>query len=197
VSGPSAVVGEMALGDHICSMHTSVDRRDEVLVPFLREGLAAGHKCVAAVTDPDPGGLQGRLGGRGEVARWLMSGQLQLLGVADHVMSPETSSVTAMVEFWERAQSSVSASGGFESVRVAAEAGWWLPQVSGIPEVLQFESILNVLLQRHSAATLCMYDVRDLDGALMIDLVSTHPKVVVDGVWVSNPAYLPPRGMSR
>ena len=57
-------------------------------------------------------------------------------------------------------------------------------------------AILNLLLQRHSAATLCMYDVRDLDGALMIDLVSTHPRVAVDGVWVSNPAYLPPRHIS-
>lgn len=196
MSRPSAVVGKMALGDHICSMHTSVDRRDEVLVPFLRDGLAAGHKCVAALTDPDSSDLQRRMGGRSEVARWLLSGQLQLLGVADHVMSPETSSVTAMVEFWESAQSSVANSGAYESVRVAAEASWWLPQVSSIPQVLQFESVLNLLLQRHSAATLCMYDVRDLDGALMIDLVSTHPKVAVDGVWVSNPAYLPPRHIS-
>lgn len=186
----------MASGDHICSMHTSVDRRDEVLVPFLRDGLAAGHKCVAAVTDPDLRGLQERLGGRGEVARWLMSGQLELLGVADRVMTPETSSVAAMVEFWKSAQSPVTGSGGYECVRVAAEAGWWLPQVASIPQVLQFESILNLLLERHAAATLCMYDVRDLDGPLIIDLVSTHPKVVVDGVWVSNPAYLPPRRTS-
>jgi MEDS: MEthanogen/methylotroph, DcmR Sensory domain len=186
------VAGEMALGDHICSMHTSVGRRDEVFVPFLRDGLAAGHKCVAAVTDPDIRHLQERLGGRGELARWLVSGQLQLLGVADRVMSPETSSVSAMVDFWESAQSAVAGAEGYEGVRVAAEAGWWLPQVSGIPQVLQFESILNLLVERHSAATLCMYDVRDLDGALMVDLVSTHPKVVVDGVWVNNPAYLPP-----
>lgn len=194
MSRPSALAGDMVLGDHVCSMHTAVGRRDEVLVPFVRDGLVARHKCVVALSDADFRALQESLGGRAKVARWLMSGQLQLLGMADHVMSPEASSVAAMVEFWESAQSAVADRGRYDGVRVAADAGWWLPQVSGIAQVLRFESILNVLVQRHSAATLCMYDVHDLDGALMIDLLSTHPKVVVDGVWVDNPAYLPPRG---
>jgi MEDS: MEthanogen/methylotroph, DcmR Sensory domain len=193
MSGLFARVDEIASGDHICSMHTSTERRNEVLVPYLRDGLVAGHKCVAAVTDPDFSDLQARLGSRAEVDRWLASGQLQLLGVDDHVTSPETSSVTKMIEFWESAQSPVADSGGYECVRVAAEAGWWLPQVSRLSQVLQFESILNRLSERYSAATLCMYDVRSLDGALLIDLVSTHPKLIIDGVSVGNPAYLAPR----
>jgi len=193
MSGPFAGVDDIASGDHICSMHTSIERRDEVLVPYLRDGLLAGHKCVAAVGDPHFSDLQGRLGSRAEVDGWLGSRQLQLLGVDDYVTSPETSSVTKMIEFWESAQFPVADSGGYESVRVAAEARWWLPQVSKLSQVLQFESILNRLSQRYAAATLCMYDVRSLDGALMIDLVSTHPKLVIDGVSVRNPAYLPPQ----
>jgi MEDS: MEthanogen/methylotroph, DcmR Sensory domain len=193
MGGPFAGVDEIASGDHICSMHTSTERRDDVLVPYLRDGLVAGHKCVAAVADPDFSHLQARLGSAAEVDRWLASGQLQLLGVDDHVTSPETSSVTKMIEFWESAQSPVTASGGYERVRVAAEADWWLPQVSRLSQVLQFEAILNRLSEQHSASTLCMYDVRSLDGALLIDLVSTHPKLVIDAVSVANPAYLPPR----
>jgi len=192
VSGPFVGLDEIASGDHICSMHTSTERRNEVLVPYLRSGLVAGHKCVAAVTDPDFSDLQGRLGSRAEVDGWLESGQLELLGVNDRVMSPEKSSVTRMIEFWESAQSPVADSGGYPSVRYAAEAGWWLPQVRTLSQVLQFESILNRLSEHCAAATLCMYDVGSLDGALIIDLVSTHPKLVVDGVWVRNPAYVSP-----
>jgi MEDS: MEthanogen/methylotroph, DcmR Sensory domain len=193
MSGPFVGVDGIASGDHICSMHTSTERRDEVLVPYLRDGLLAGHKCVAAVTDPDFSDLQARLGSRAEVGRWLDSGQLQLLGVDDRVTSPETSSVTKMIEFWESAQFPVADSGAYECVRVAAEADWWLPQVANLSQVLQFEAILNRLSERHAAMTLCMYDVRSLDGALMIDLISTHPKLVIDGVSVRNPAYLPPQ----
>jgi hypothetical protein len=190
--GPSGGVDEVVSGDHVCAMHTSVERRDNVLVPFLRDGLLAGHKCVAALTDLDLSDLQGRLGSSGEIGRWLASDQLELLGVTDRVTSPETSSVATMVEFWESAQSPAVDSGGYQSVRVAVEAGWWLPQVSGISQILRFESILNLLSERYSAATLCMYDVSSLDGGLIIDLVSTHPKLIVEGVRVDNPAYLPP-----
>lgn len=193
MSGPFVGVDGIGPGDHICSMHTSIKRRDDVLVPYLRDGLMAGHKCVAAVTDPDTSDLQSRLGSRAEVDRWLASGQLRLLGVNDRVTSPQTSSVSKMIEFWESAQSPVANSDGYPSVRYAAEADWWLPQVASLSQVLQFESILNRLSERYSAATLCMYDVRSLDGALIIDLVSTHPKLIIDGVPVGNPAYLPPQ----
>ena len=192
MSGSFVGVDKIASGDHICSMHTSIERRNELLVPYLLNGLVAGHKCVAAVTDPDFSDLQGRLGSRAEVDRWLGSRQLELLGVDDRVMSPETSSVTKMVEYWESAQSPVADSGGYGCVRYAAEAGWWLPQVSSFSQVLQFESILNRLSERGSVATLCMYDMSSLDGALIIDLVSTHPKLVIDGVGVGNPAYVSP-----
>lgn len=191
--GPFVGVDGIASSDHICSMHTSLKRRDEVLVPYLRDGLVAGHKCVAALTDPDFSHLHTRLGSPAEVDRWLASGQLQLLGVDARVSTPETSSVTKMVEFWESAPSPVTASGGYEFVRYAAEGNWWLPQVASISQILQFEAILNRLSESYAASTLCMYDVRSLDGALMMDLISTHPKLIIDGVPVANPAYLPPQ----
>jgi hypothetical protein len=192
MGGPHRGVDEITPGDHICSMHTSVERRDDVLVPFLRDGLRAGHKCVAALTDSDFIGLQARLGSRATVGRWLVSRQLVLLGANVRVTSPETSSVAKLVDFWESAQSSAEDAGGYEGVRVAAELNWWLPQVARMSQLLQFESILNRLSERYSAATLCMYDMTSLDGALIIDLVTTHPKLVVEGVWMDNPAYLPP-----
>jgi hypothetical protein len=193
MSGPFVGVDGIASSDHICSMHTSREQRDDVLLPYLRDGLLAGHKCVAALTDPDFSDLQSRLGSQAEVDRWLATGQLQLLGVDARVSTPETSSVTKMIEFWESAQAPVTAAGGYELVRCAAEENWWLPQVASISQVLQFEAILNRLSERYAASTLCMYDVRALDGALMIDLVSTHPKLIIDGVPVANPAYLPPQ----
>jgi hypothetical protein len=193
MGGPFAGVDEIASGDHICSMHTSTERRNDVLVPYLRDGLVTGHKCVAALTDPGFSDLQARLGSRAEVDRWLASGQFQLLGVNHRVSSPATSSVNKMVEFWESGQSPIADSGGYEFVRYAAEADWWMPQVASISQILRFESILNRLSERYSASTLCMYDVRSLDGALMIDLVSTHPQLIIDGVSVANPAYLPPQ----
>jgi hypothetical protein len=38
-------------GSHICALFRGIDERDQILVPFLREGLRAGHKCTCIIDD--------------------------------------------------------------------------------------------------------------------------------------------------
>src|SRR5919197_175535 len=40
-------------GDHVCVFHRA-DERDELLLSFLSEGLAAGHKCLAVLDTSEP-----------------------------------------------------------------------------------------------------------------------------------------------
>lgn len=190
MSGSFKGIDVIAPGDHICAIQTSL-RRDEVLLAFLRDGLVAGHRCVAALTE-DLNDLQRRrLGSHADVERWLATGQLELRAASDTVTSPTTSSTATMIDFWKTAQAPDPDPDGYECTRLAVEAGWWLPQLSNITQMLSFESVLNRLSARHSAATLCMYDVSDLDGALLMDLIRTHPRLIIEAEPVNNPAYLP------
>src|SRR6267378_4434297 len=36
-------------GDHICALYVSQRERDQIMLPFLRAGLRAGHKCFCVV----------------------------------------------------------------------------------------------------------------------------------------------------
>jgi hypothetical protein len=36
-------------GDHICALYVSQTERDQIMLPFLRAGLQAGHKCFCVV----------------------------------------------------------------------------------------------------------------------------------------------------
>ena len=42
-------------GLHICAFYRGPSQRDELLLPYLREGLAAGDKCICVTDDPDGG----------------------------------------------------------------------------------------------------------------------------------------------
>lgn len=55
-------------GHHICALYDTDAARDEVLVPYLRAGLAAGHRCVAALDGFDQSAVAEALGGGPEVA---------------------------------------------------------------------------------------------------------------------------------
>src|SRR6476620_927291 len=42
-------------GLHICAFFRGPSQRDELLLPYLREGLAAGDKCICVTDDPAAG----------------------------------------------------------------------------------------------------------------------------------------------
>ena len=42
-------------GDHICALFSGERERDQILVPFLRAGLASGDKCICVVDGTAPG----------------------------------------------------------------------------------------------------------------------------------------------
>lgn len=186
MSGSREGIDAIAPGDHICAIQTQL-RRDDVLLPFLRDGLAAGHRCVAALTENLNDLPRRRLGTQADLQRWLASGQLELRGATDTGTSPATSSTATMIDFWQRAQSSDPDTSGYECTRLVVEASWWLPQLSDITQMLSFESSLNRLSEQYGSATLCMYDIRSLDGALLMDLICTHPRLIIEAVPVNNP----------
>ena len=55
---------EAALGDHICGLYSNQLQRDQILLPFLEAGLAAGDKCICVVDGTDPNEVVAALGTR-------------------------------------------------------------------------------------------------------------------------------------
>ena len=45
---------EVDPGTHLCYMYRGAAQRDELLGPYVAEGLQARHTCCAAVSDQNP-----------------------------------------------------------------------------------------------------------------------------------------------
>jgi hypothetical protein len=61
-----------------------------------------------------------------------------------------------------------------------------------VADLLRYEARLNTILQEHPLTTVCQYDARRFDGALIMDMLSVHPMMIVRGQLVKNPAYISP-----
>ena len=49
MTGPGAVTimnRPVPIGTHICAFYSGPTGRDELVMPFLAEGIRAGHKCI-------------------------------------------------------------------------------------------------------------------------------------------------------
>src|SRR5467141_2898391 len=53
----------IAPGDHLCAFYRGLAERDEILIPYLLEGLLSNDKCICVVDATDPEAVLAALAG--------------------------------------------------------------------------------------------------------------------------------------
>jgi hypothetical protein len=181
-------------GDHVCAMYMGTAQRDEFLLPFLRSGLIAGDKCFCVVDSSDPGttvdALRHGLTGV-DVEDCLAGGQLEVTGSVGIYLASGAFVKEDVLDFWERNVGQVLATGGYQFVRSAGE----MPEpmrsaLGGIEAFMDYEAELNQFTKRYPQQVLiCMYDLDLFGGGIIVDLLRTHPRLLLGGLVLDNPHY--------
>ncbi|HEY0486116.1 MAG TPA: MEDS domain-containing protein [Mycobacteriales bacterium] len=178
-------------GDHVCAFYPGLAERDEILIPYLREGLEAGDKCICVVDATDPEAVLSAVGPDVDLAGCLGRQQLQVERSQDTYLSGGRFSTEAMLDFWETSVGGALAS-GFGFARAVGEMTWALRQMPGVEELVGYESRLNRYLPRYPQVVLCLYELDRFSGEVLVDVLKTHPKVLLGGMVLDNPYYLEP-----
>jgi MEDS: MEthanogen/methylotroph, DcmR Sensory domain len=182
---------EIIPGDHICAFYPSLAERDEILLPYLKQGLAAGDKCICVVDETDPGIVLARLEAEFDVETPLESRQLDVQRSEETYLCGGGFSAEVMLDFWDR---SIGAAfdGGFTFSRAVGEMTWALRQMPGVEDLVGYEAQLNRFLPRYPQVILCLYALDRFSGEVLVDVLKTHPKVLLGGMLLDNPYYLEP-----
>ena len=192
------------VGDHICGFYRQASERDEILIPFLVEGLKAGAKCTCVVDSCTPGDVLASMSEHIEVEPYLSDCQLEVLDsygtyLADGGFLPER-----MLKFWEgKARQSLGdarQSLGDESprpdgpmqARNIGDMSWAHRDESVVSDLMGYESELNRIMSNFPQVNLCLYDLTRCSGDLIMDVLKTHPKALLGGMVIDNPYYLEP-----
>ena len=182
---------QIAPGDHICAFYPSLADRDEILLPYLREGLKTGDKCVCVVDASDPEHILASLGANIDLGAFLGRHQLEVQRSDETYLRDGSFSTEGMLEFWNQSVGGASAA-GFGFTRAVGEMTWALRQMPGVEELVGYESRLNRFLPRYPQVILCLYELDQFSGEVLVDVLKTHPKVLLGGMVLDNPYYLEP-----
>ena len=88
-------------GSHICAFYSGCAGRDEVVLPFLAEGLRTGHKCLAVLGSTSPGEVLAMLHDRGvDADQAAQAGQIEVETPANAYFRSGTSSTDDIIAFW-------------------------------------------------------------------------------------------------
>jgi hypothetical protein len=182
---------------HVCAFFNSADEEYRVLMPFIKDGFECGHKAVHVV---NPGRRQDhlqRLATAGiDAAAAQQSGQLDLRSNADAYLRNGQFDQDRMLDEFEQL-SSGNDKAGFPLSRIVCQMDWAADGRSHIDSLVEFESRVNELWCRHEDAVICVYDLAKFGGDTVIDIMRTHPMVIIGGILQRNPFYVPPEEFLR
>ena len=176
-------------GDHICALFSGDQERDQILIPFLRAGLASGDKCICVVDGTDPGEIVAALGPAGQVAA---SGkQLEVIRSCDMYLRSGRFRADEVIGTWKAAIADAMYAGQFDVIR-AVETWSRRDVLPDINELLMLESEMNQYLPLYPQVIVCLYDIDRFGGGALMNLVKTHPRMLVGGVVIENPYLMTP-----
>jgi hypothetical protein len=193
VAGDPGLPGlDLQPGDHICAFYFGPAERDEVLLPFLRAGLRAGDKCLCVIDSEDPSAMLAKLGDEHDSFGDLAPDQLEVCEPADSYLRGGRFETDTMIDFLDESASAATKDGPFDFMRSAGEMSWVLSNPPGADQLLEYESEINRFVPRYPQLLMCMYDLQRFGGGLVVDLLKTHPKLLLGGMVLDNPHYLSP-----
>lgn len=194
-SAANVVLAGSELGDarHVCAFFNSVDEEYRVLLPFMKEGIEQGEKAIHVVNPGASDDHRARLGAVGiDVAAAESRGQLVVRTSTDTYLRNGRFDQDRMLGVFERLAGGDRAN-GFSRSRIVCRMDWAAARSSLVDEVIEFESRVNEIWRRHDDIVVCTYHLPQFGGAAVIDIMRTHPLVIIGGTLRRNSFFVPPQ----
>jgi len=175
---------------HACAFFLDPEEEYRALLPFSRRCAHLGEKCLHFV-DPlmhtqrirrlaeagiDTGG--GGPAGRLEIRTW-----------DDAYLHHRCFNQDSMLSLIE--QTLRDGRNSFGRARLWANMEWALEGLPGCDDLIEYESRLNPLIEQHNDIVVCVYALANYGASMVMDILRTHPMVVVGESVEENPFYVP------
>src|SRR5260370_36639940 len=177
---------------HICAFFNSMEEEHRVLRSFIKEGLDRGEKAFHVV-DPE---LREKhlklLAGAGiNVPRAIDTGQLEVRRWQDAYLRGDHFDQNAMLALIEEVLQSADTD-GYPLTRLLAHMEWALLDKPGVDNLVEYEARLNYVLPKYNDPVICTYDLSKFSASVTMDILRTHPVVIIGGILQENPFFVPP-----
>jgi hypothetical protein len=183
---------ELGAQRHICAFFHSADEEYRAVLPFIQDGFEAGHKAFHVVDPELRDEHRQRLASAGiDVAAAEQSGQFDLRGWGDVYLRDGHFDKDRMLALLPEVLES-GREQGFGLTRMVAHVEWALEKQPGVDDLVEYEARVNYIWPRYKDAVICVYDLTKFGGDIVMDILRSHPMVLIGGIIQENPFFVPP-----
>jgi hypothetical protein len=177
---------------HICAFFHHKEEEYRVLLPFIKEGFDQGDRVFYMVDARHRPEHLRRLQGAGiPVAEAERRGQLEVRRWEDAQFRDGHFDQNRMLALLEEVLAEGRAQ-GFPLTRLMANMEWALEDRPGLEDFLEFETRVNYLAPKYDDVLCCTYDLTRFRANVIMNVLRTHPMVIIGGVLQENPFFVPP-----
>jgi MEDS: MEthanogen/methylotroph, DcmR Sensory domain len=177
---------------HVCALFANDEEEYRVLLPFILEGLSCGDRAIHVV---NPGQRQEhlrRLAAEGiDTNAHQTSGQLQVQANTDVYLQGGRFDQNRMLATFEEIAKTGRTTEGYPMSRIVCRMDWASGNQSRIANVIEFESRVNDVWNRYDDVVICTYHLSQFSGDAVIDIMRTHPLVLIGAHLQQNPFFTP------
>jgi hypothetical protein len=196
---PVTVCGQrIARSTHICAFFDSDAQEMECVAPYFAEGLDNGELVFTIRERARCQSYLERLSAqmKRDIEPYRASGQLRQLSVEESYLREEQD--FEPVRMYEAIEEVLrqSEADGYPRVRTCGDMNWAVA-LPHIDSLMEYEARVNLLTSGHDCTFMCVYDLNRFSGRTVMDVLSTHPLVLMGNKIYENPYYVDPRDFIR
>jgi len=176
---------------HICAFFDSRSEEYDVLAPYYLEGIDLDEEVITIVGADRQADHYRRIAAHGiDVLGATEAGKLQVLTAEDTYIRGGRFGATRMYELLHGALAEAHRKG--RRVRTSGVMDWALHGAAGTEELMEYEARVNFLVPTYECTLLCVYDINEISGRMMMEILSTHSYIVHGRRVRVNPYYVAP-----
>jgi hypothetical protein len=177
---------------HVCALFHNREEEYRVLLPLAKEGFERGEKVFHIV---DPKHRPERMRRLEEVgispAAARRPGQVEVRTWEESTLRGGRFDQDAMLAVISEVLTGGKAD-GFGLTRLWSNMEWALEDCPGVQAYVEFEARVNHILPKNDDLVVCAYDLTKFGAGVMMDVLRTHPLVIIGGFLHENPFFVPP-----
>jgi hypothetical protein len=182
---------------HVCAFFNSAAEEYDTLLPFVCDGINCGHRAYHVLPDHHKEDHLQRLRNAGiQVEEAMKRRQLEVALPEDTYLRTGRFNKDAMLGLIQEALKAGTAL-GFPLTRMIAHAEAAVDDWKSSNEWVEYELRLNSVLPNYDDPVICTFDANLLTAPHAIDILRTHPMVIIGGVLVENNFFTRPQDFIR
>ena len=182
---------------HVCAFCSSAAEEYETLLPFVCDGIKCGHRAYHVLPDHHKEDHFLRLRNAGiDVEKVMKSRQLEVAVPEDTYLRTGRFNKDAMLILIQEALEA-GPGRGFPLTRMIAHAEAAVDDWKIGYKWVEYEIRLNSVLPNYDDPVICTFDANLLTVPHAIDILRTHPMVIIGGVLVENGFFTRPQDFIR